>query len=151
MTAVLTRNRFALAILLALTLTVGLAPAPARAATPLSRHMLALTNDSRDGRHRDVLEIDERLSRIALRHSRAMAKEGELFHSTDLPKALGSVEWTRWGENVGYTTGSLEDLHRAFMRSRDHKRNILERSFEKVGIGVVRRDGEIWATLIFYG
>lgn len=151
MAPVLARNRLALGALLALTLTVGLAPAPAPAATPLSRQMLTLTNDSRDGRHRDALEIDERLSRIALRHSRAMARKGELFHSANLPKALGAAKWTTWGENVGYTTGSLEELQRAFMKSRDHRRNILKRSFEKVGVGVVRRDGEIWATLIFYG
>lgn len=151
MTAALARNRLVLGAMLALALTIGLAPSPAGAVTPLGRQMMALTNESRDGHQRDALKVDERLSRIALRHSRAMARQGELFHSADLPKALGSAKWTSWGENVGYTTVSLEDLQRAFMESRDHRRNILKRSFEMVGIGVVRRDGQIWATLIFYG
>jgi uncharacterized protein YkwD len=72
-----------------------------------------------------------------------MARAQTLFHSSSLGR-LG-----RWGENVGYTYRGVRSIHRAFMRSRDHRWNILNRSFRKVGIGVDRARGRLWVTEIF--
>jgi len=45
----------------------------------------------------------------------------------------------------------LPDREAAFMGSALHRRNILNREFEHVAIGVVESDGNFWVTVIFYG
>jgi uncharacterized protein YkwD len=112
--------------------------------------MLQLTNEAREDRHRDALALDRQLSRYAVRHSRAMATRGELFHSENLSALLDGVRWSIGGENVGYGP-SLDGLQAMFMESRPHRRNILRASFEHTAIGVVQSDGNFWVTVIFYG
>jgi uncharacterized protein YkwD len=81
-----------------------------------------------------------------------MARRGYLFHSTteQLRGALGSVRWSIGGENVGVGS-SLESLQRAFMASRLHRENVLRPSFDHMAVGIARRDGALWVTVIFYG
>jgi uncharacterized protein YkwD len=112
--------------------------------------MLQLTNQARMTRDRDALELDQQLSRYAVKHSRAMATEGELFHSGDLAAVLRGRAWSIGGENVGVAS-SLVELQAAFMASRLHRQNILRRSFDHTAIGVVASDGRLWVTVIFYG
>ena len=55
-----------------------------------------------------------------------------------------------WGENVGLS-GTVFSMHRAFMRSSGHRGNILNGRYARVGIGMTRARGSVWATVIFYG
>jgi uncharacterized protein YkwD len=112
--------------------------------------MLQLTNESREDRHREALELNRRLSRYAVRHSRAMANRGELFHTEDLAALLQGLDWHVGGENVG-VGDSLDGLQATFMESRPHRRNILSDDFDHTAIGVVQSDGSFWVTVIFYG
>lgn len=149
-------RRIASSIVLALTavLVLGLMPPRAHAEDSVGRRlqMLALTNRDRRAHERDVLGFAARLSRYAKEHSRAMARRGYLFHSdtADLQDALGSYRWSIGGENVG-VGGSLEGLEDAFMASKDHRENILRPTYDHAAVGVVREDGRIWVTVIFYG
>ena len=140
------------AITIAIALLMGLVASPARAATDLEREMLRLTN--RDRARHDVgrLRLDNSMSRKAHKHSAAMARNARIFHTGD-PAGyyLRGVRWTKWGENVGLTEGDLDGLQDVFMGSPVHRSNILERRFDKVAVGVVRRDGTAWVTLFFYG
>ena len=139
--------------LLVVLLFVGLAQAPAQAATTLERQMLRLTNVSREHRDLHRLRLDNSRSDRARRHSVAMARYGDLYHTSDpVDFYLRGVRWSRWGENVGDTgTGSdLRPLQDAFMASRDHRANVLNPRFERVAVGVVMRGGEAWVTLFFY-
>ena len=53
--------------------------------------------------------------------------------------------WLLLGENVGWTEGTVPQLHRAFMASPKHRRNILDPRFTSVGIAeTVSRDGRIF-------
>jgi len=55
-----------------------------------------------------------------------------------------------WGENVGYTTGDVDDLQRAFMHSPSHRIHVLDRSFDRVAIGSATDDsGRLYVTLFF--
>lgn len=137
------------AALLAAFLAVGLVP-PADAQTTARHTMLALTNEDRTDREVAGLELKIRLSRVAKQHSREMANAGNIYHSSNLTGALAPYDWSIGGENVG-SGGSLESLEKAFMASTAHRKNILRKSFDHVGIGVVKRDGTYWVTLIFYG
>jgi uncharacterized protein YkwD len=113
--------------------------------------LLKLTNAARERQGLAKLQLDRAASRIARRHSAAMATAGELFHTTDIAPYLSGIEWRRWGENVGYTPGSIQGLQQAFMDSEPHRHNVLEPGFRRVAIGTVRVDGVLWVTLFFYG
>jgi uncharacterized protein YkwD len=141
-------------ILLVTLLFLGFLQTPAHAATSLERQMLNLTNASRadHGVHR--LRLDAGRTTKAHKHSAAMARcDCGLFHTGDPADFyLRGVRWSKWGENVGETSGSdLSVLQQAFMDSPVHRHNILDDRFRRVGVGVVVRDGKAWVTLFFYG
>ena len=140
-------------LLLLLLFAQGLAANRADASNHLHRrraHMLALTNEDRVERDKAALALDAKLSRYAKRHSNRMAGKGYLFHSTDLASNLKGVDWSIGGENVGVGT-TLEGLEKAFMRSKPHRKNVLRTAFDNTAIGIVRADGKLWVTIIFYG
>ena len=139
-------------ILLVTLLFLGLVQTPAHATTHLERRMLRLTNISRDRRDMHRLRLDSGRSNKARRHSAAMARSGEIYHTADPADFyLRGVRWSRWGENVGRTGTGLGELQDAFMASPLHRENILGTGFSKVAIGAVKRDGSTWVTLFFYG
>jgi uncharacterized protein YkwD len=143
----------ALALLMLVSLLwSGIATDHARAGAAEKRRqeMLQLTNEDRADRDRKALKLDEKISRYATRHSREMAEAGYLFHSDDLTDVLDGVEWSMGGENVGVGS-SLTDLEAAFMASKVHRKNILQRGFDHAAFGVVKSDGSLWVTVIFYG
>lgn len=111
------------------------------------RRTLRATNQARieHGLHR--LRLSDPISRFARRHSRQMAQAGHIFHSDlSFPKP---ADWTVAGENVG--RGSLRRILRAFMRSPEHRANILNPRFRRIGIGVVFAAGDAWVTEDFIG
>jgi uncharacterized protein YkwD len=117
------------------------------------REMLSLTNQDRSQRDRAEVGFAARLSRYARRHSAAMARRGEIFHSSpdQIRAALDGYDWSLAGENVGVGP-SLDSLEDAFMDSKLHRQNILRTTFRHAAIGVVRDDGgHLWVTVIFYG
>ena len=158
MSTVLGGRRVARAIALVLSAMVVLGIAPmrqvARADERFGRRlqMLALTNQDRRAHERNNLGFAAALSRYAKDHSRAMANEGYLYHSSDeqLQAALGHYAWSIGGENVG-VGGSLDSLEDAFMASKDHRENILRPTYDHAAVGVVRAHGRVWVTVIFYG
>ncbi len=148
-----------LALLLSLTLLVGpLGTSAATAKTTLRSKLLAMINDARADHGLRRLKLNVDLSVDARRHTRRMIDQDRLFHSATLPDALRPYHWTAWGENVG-CAGTLYRLHRAFMRSPDHRSNILNPDFRRIGLGVLKAASNticgnkrsVWATEIFYG
>ncbi len=110
------------------------------------------TNASRRHNGLPTLRRNRELTDLVEQHSRAMARSHNLFHTTRVGRYLSHVgRWHAWGENIGWTGGSLDGLHRAFMRSYEHRANILSRNFHHVALGVVRVGGKLWATVFFYG
>jgi uncharacterized protein YkwD len=128
----------------------GIAITPAHAGTRLRSTMVPLINDDRADRDRATLKLDLELSRYAKRHSQNMADRGEIFHTHDLAAKLKGKSWSIAGENVGMGP-SLPDLEAAFMASTPHRRNILNREFDHLAVGVVESHGNFWVTVIFYG
>jgi uncharacterized protein YkwD len=114
--------------------------------------MLQLTNEARVDHDRRRVALVDRLSHYAKRHSVAMADAGYLFHSDSsvLQKVLAPYDWSIGGENVGVGE-SVDSLQAAFMASKVHRENILRSAFDHTAIGMVRRDGSLWVTVIFYG
>lgn len=114
------------------------------------KELLALTNEARSEHGKSALALNAKLSRYATKHSHAMADKGYLFHTGDLADKLKGLDWSMGGENVGVAS-SLDDVQAAFMASKDHRRNILQKVYDDAAIGVVESDGVIWVTVIFYG
>jgi uncharacterized protein YkwD len=147
------RRQIAAALLLCLSLLLsGMATDHARAGDSASRRaeLLQLTNESRDHKDRGALKLDAKLSHYAVEHSRDMANAGQLFHTEDLAAELGQRDWSIGGENVGLAS-TLTDVHAAFMGSKPHRRNILRKGYDHTAIGIVKSDGNLWVTVIFYG
>ena len=132
-------------------LAPGIATDHARAAaSPRREQMLAITNEARATHGKPVLDLNAKLSRYATRHSQKMAEAGSLFHTEDLADKLSGLDWSMGGENVGVAP-SLSDLQDAFMGSKPHRKNILQKGYDHAAIGIVKSDGTLWVTVIFYG
>jgi uncharacterized protein YkwD len=144
------------ALLVSAALFLAVAPGAARAAGDyplrLRCRMRVATNDSRQRYGVATLRLNATLSDIARRHSVAMARAGELFHTSNpgatYLKGMPGGHW--WGENVGVTTGTVGEMERMFMGSPPHRANILNRVYRHVAIGAVRVDGKLWVTVFFY-
>jgi uncharacterized protein YkwD len=143
--------RSAVATMLAGILIVGgPAASPAQATTSSEESLFALINQARVKRDRPRLRLSYPLSRKAHRHSVRMADAGWIFHHSCLSCLVSGWNWSTIGENVG-VGGTVRSVHRALMNSRPHRRNILSRAFDRVGVGVVRSGGRVWITEIFLG
>jgi len=152
--------------LLALAAAFALLPAASAAASPsacqsshvtptaesvrqVEQTVLCLVNAERTQRGLRRLAQDDRLDTAAARHSTDMVRRD--FFSHDAPNGSSPTERIRnagylkgargWstGENIAWGTGSLatpQSIVRGWMRSAGHKRNILHRSFDAIGVGV---------------
>jgi uncharacterized protein YkwD len=132
-------------------LAVGLAgvlvfAAPAASLDGPEQTFAAMTNTSRHLHDVPRLVGGARLRAAAERQSVRMAKRGRLFH--------GSLAWTSgrrcWGQNVGKGP-TIRAIFRAFMRSADHRANMLDRCYREAGYGVVKIRGAVWVTANFAG
>lgn len=94
------------------------------------------------------LSLDRQLSKAARVHTWAMARQEKLYHTPSDTLRRRITNWTILGENVG-VGGDVESLHKAFMDSPAHRDNILYKTFRYVGVGVLKRDGRMWVTVIF--
>lgn len=94
------------------------------------------------------LRMDPELSHAARKHSGVMLRKDRLFHTIKLGDRI--TGWQVIGENVGYGYG-IEPLHAAFMDSKGHRENILYAGYRHVGVGVKKKDGKTWVTVIFEG
>ncbi len=79
-----------------------------------------------------------------------------LQHNPDLARQLathGSALWTSYAENVGVqtTNSGARHLFRLYMRSPEHRANILDRSVRFVGIWSKRAGGLRFNTIDFVG
>lgn len=97
------------------------------------------------------LQGDRRLTTAARLHSASMAESNFFSHtglngssSTDRIRntgyLLGARSWAT-GENIAwgsYDWATPRSIVKAWMRSSGHRTNILSRSFDEIGIGVVR-------------
>jgi uncharacterized protein YkwD len=142
-------------IALGLALVVGLTivAAPAASAGRLERRrdkLLSWVNEYRQQHSRVSLRFDTDLNRMAQQHSRRMADQRLLFHTTDLGTKLRSFRVSVWGENIGYAS-RLGVVFRMWKHSASHDANLLRTGFRRTGIGVYQARGVLWVTMIYYG
>ncbi len=132
--------------------TVAPAPAaqaaPSRAALTYERQAHSSTNYKRKHFDRRPLTRSSCLNRMARAQAARMARRQQLFHQD-----LGNVQrqcgmgWV--GENLAYGYPNGRAVVRAWMGSRGHRANILNRNFRQEGLGAVKRGGRWYVAQVF--
>ena len=117
---------------------------PTRAEKSFVRKM----NKAREAAGKAPLRMDKEVSKVSKVHTKEMANEDSLFHTSTTVLSKRVTNWVLLGENVG-VGGSVSSLHQAFMDSPAHKANILLGSFKYVGVGVIRSGDRMWVTVTF--
>lgn len=125
--------------------TTVVAPPEASAATYRERVLIAKINQARAAHGLRALTPRADLMSYARAHSRRMASRGYLYHTSNFRVICC---WSSIGENVGYS-GTIPNVHRAFMNSNGHRANVLSRGKRGVGVGVIHYRGRLWVTEVF--
>lgn len=116
------------------------APPPVRVlpAVAINSRQQALINADRTAAGLGPLSWSPCLASIAAQNAQRMAAQGFISHANGVTLDLGCHLDLRAGENVGYTTGGMNDalLNSMFMNSPEHRANIL---------GQYRYVGTAWA------
>ena len=143
------------AVVAVLVLAVGAllaaTPNPAGAAASsdeaqLASELVSFANRERAARGLPALAVDSYANGVAQEWSEHQRASGSLAHRPDLASRYGA--YPAAGQNVGTTTSSAGSLHREFMASSAHRRNMLQPGFDAVGVGVAcTRDGRMWVTV----
>ncbi len=104
--------------------------------------LLSLVNETRAAIGLKTLTMDEEARRCARDYGRYLFANG-MFSHYDLEgdgaedrMARYDTQFAMIGENLAYVP-SVEDAHRGLMNSKEHRDNILNPDFSRVGIGVV--------------
>jgi uncharacterized protein YkwD len=120
--------------------------------------VLRMVNNARDNRDLHLVKIDRSLSRKAMRHTRKMIANGAIYDPRNLVRLLRGEPWTTVGASNAGCAGTLRGLHKALMRSSEHRANILNRDVRRIGIGVIKVNARnacgrhwFWETQLFYG
>ena len=154
-------RRLLVPLLLVIALLATAVPASAGPRTNAS--FVRATNADRHAAGRKALAKSHTLAMLARSHSEAMARRSArryggrcdaraLWHN-DISKTRG--RWVWLGQNVGCgpmaggVSASVRRLQNAFMRSPGHRRNVLYRRANLVGVGTFIKNDIIWVTVNF--
>ena len=122
--------------------------------------IFALVNEQRRRGGLKALEWDDELARLARDYSGKMARGGFFDHHDSEGKTVVEraehariKDWAKIGENLFYCEGTDKFSRlavRGWMESPTHKDNILDRDWNRSGIGIYEaRDGGIYVTQVF--
>lgn len=139
------------------------ASSAAHSARPGITHaLLSIINHDRSDHGLQPLRLGGRLDRAALGHSLDMARHGYFSHtgldgSSPFQRlARAGVAYNLAGENLGYDSGAgklsmLRAIDRAMLRSPDHRANLLQPAYRRVGIGIAVQGNTMYVTEDFTG
>ncbi|MGC2248452.1 MAG: CAP domain-containing protein [Terriglobales bacterium] len=121
-------------------------PAESRA----EKELFAAVNEARRNQGREPLRWNDSLAAAARLHAAAMAEHGSAQHGFEGEPSLSvrvkqaGAHFVWLSENV--TQGpKAEFIHAQFMRSPNHRVNILDPDMNSIGVGVVEIDGQMFA------
>ncbi|GAC1421512.1 MAG: hypothetical protein NVSMB57_15070 [Actinomycetota bacterium] len=103
-------------------------------------------NKERSAAGLQILTFAADLQQVARAHSMLMAQKDSIFHNPKLRTEVS--QWMDIGENVG-VGDSVEGIHLDFMNSPSHRANVLYASDNRVGVGAVWINGQLFVTEVF--
>lgn len=140
----------------------GQAPAPqtppggsgGSAEEQMARAIFDRVNAERAERGLAELAWNDELAGVARDWNVQMAEDGRLHHQDLEPLLRGDrlSGFRSLGENIFRATGPVPagTIHAGWMRSDDHRVNVLNPGFDRLGVGVhCAPDGSVWATQEF--
>ena len=106
---------------------------------------VANINELRAAQGLDPLTIDVNMTAAARSWTTWMVDNTTLAHADDIVTGAPS-DWLKVGENVG-RGGTLDAIWQAFLASPGHRANIMDPTFDLVGIGVIwNAEGRMYTT-----
>jgi uncharacterized protein YkwD len=119
-------------------------------ASAAEQQLFASVNQARRAQGLPDLKWNETLAVAARRHAGLMAQHGSAEHgyageptlASRVTKAGGHFVWL--AENVIQGT-SAERIQEGFLKSANHRANMLDADMDSIGIGVVERGGQLFA------
>lgn len=124
------------------------------APSPQERQLFDLVNQERQRAGLAKLDWNQKLADAAHRHSALLAQHKDLSHQfggePPLQQRAGAAgaRFNSVAENVAFAP-AVEAMHRGLMHSPEHRANILNGEYNAVGIAIVVRGGELYATQDF--
>ena len=128
-------------VVVVLATAVALAPAAgAASATASERALVGCANDARAARGLEPLKVDRALHSVGHRFAADMARRGFFDHvDPDGCDPGDRIEvkgrYITWGENIAEGYPDAAATCRGWLRSRGHRRNILDRHFTRIWAG----------------
>ncbi|HEV3225365.1 MAG TPA: CAP domain-containing protein, partial [Acidimicrobiales bacterium] len=102
-------------------------------------------NSLRESHGLAPLQVHVQVTGVARRWTDRMAGAGQISHNPNLANDVQG-NWTKLGENVGVGR-DVDGLMRAFINSPAHYANLVDPSFNYVGVGVTfAPDGHLFTT-----
>lgn len=127
---------------------IGVDARPAEAAFKPSaeQKLRKLTNQDRVSRGLPAYRACKELKSVARKQARRMADRKRLYHTPNLGRAV--PQFRRAAENVGRGS-TVRQVQKRFMKSRPHRASVLSRRYTQFGVGVDRRNGQVWVAVVF--
>lgn len=108
-----------------------------------AKQVLDLVNTERTKNGLKPLVLDEALNAVALAHSKDMADRNYFSHSSPEGERMGDrlkkagISYSAAGENIAAGQRTPAQVVQSWMNSEGHRKNILNASFNKMGLGCV--------------
>ena len=148
MTPKTTLSVVAAALLIGAGMSAAAVSMAAPPAPPAQDEVVALVNKVRTGAGCAPLIVDGRLTKAATEHSADMARRGYFSHTT--PEGVTFGERVRaagypapGAENIARGHASADEVVDGWLKSRGHRKNIMNCSLRTIGVGV-EHDGNYW-------
>ena len=117
--------------------------------------VVQLANESRSQNGAGQLACDPALTAAARRHSEDMCAQNYFDHTGRDGSSAGDrmrragAQFRTWAENIAYGYGSADRVHTGWMNSPGHRRNLLNGSLGRVGVGYADCNGDPYWTQVF--
>jgi uncharacterized protein YkwD len=111
----------------------------------------SLVNQARTSAGLASLAPSAGLDKVARAQAARMADRDAIYHNENLKAEADAagVNWQLIGENVGVGP-DVQAVHNAFMSSPGHKSNVVYKTYNAIGVGIVTgKDGSIFVAHVF--
>lgn len=116
--------------------------------------VVSLTNQERAAQGLPPLRLDDALTRAAQGHAANMARQGQMSHELDGHNVSDRVSaagfrWRYVAENIAEGQRTPEEVMQSWMESTGHRRNILSKRADFIGVGVARSGRQLYWCQVF--